>query len=64
MSPMFEDDYFDDDEPPEEFGQVEVAGTNLCCCDGPHCEGCGCCEHAPCDGGCVWATPTLCSRCI
>lgn len=24
---------------------------------------CGCSESRACPGGCVWATPTLCSRC-
>jgi hypothetical protein len=35
-----------------------------CGCDGPHCLNCGCCEHDPCEGGCVWATGNLCSRCV
>ena len=29
-----------------------------------HCVGCGCCDHRACPDGCVWATPTLCSRCV
>ena len=28
------------------------------------CVGCGCSESRACDGGCVWATERLCSRCI
>jgi hypothetical protein len=28
------------------------------------CAGCGCSETRACEGGCVWATETLCSRCI
>lgn len=28
------------------------------------CFACGCSESLPCPGGCVWATPTLCSRCV
>ena len=31
--------------------------------DGPACLGCGCTDHAPCPGGCIWATADLCSRC-
>jgi len=29
------------------------------------CRSCGCTEDAPCEGGCIWATPQadLCSRC-
>lgn len=27
------------------------------------CSNCGCSESLPCPGGCVWATPNLCSRC-
>ncbi len=28
------------------------------------CAGCGCSDSRPCAGGCVWATATLCSRCV
>ncbi len=28
------------------------------------CVCCGCSETQACPGGCVWATPTLCSRCV
>lgn len=28
------------------------------------CQSCGCTEHRPCDGGCAWLTPDLCSRCV
>ena len=28
------------------------------------CFGCGCSDSRRCPGGCVWATPTLCSRCV
>jgi hypothetical protein len=31
---------------------------------GPRCACCGCCQHDPCPGGCVWATSTLCSACV
>ena len=27
------------------------------------CIECGCSNSDPCPGGCVWATPNLCSRC-
>jgi hypothetical protein len=30
---------------------------------GPFCAECGCSQLKPCEGGCVWATPALCSRC-
>ena len=36
----------------------------FCACGGPHCIGCGCCAQHPCEGGCTWATSTLCSRCV
>jgi hypothetical protein len=28
------------------------------------CARCGCSETRACSGGCCWATPTLCSRCV
>jgi hypothetical protein len=28
------------------------------------CAGCGCSESQSCPGGCIWATETLCSRCV
>lgn len=28
------------------------------------CRGCGCSDSRGCSGGCVWATPALCSRCV
>ncbi|GEM_PF-3115249 len=35
-----------------------AAGIELACAS------CGCSETQPCEGGCVWATPNLCSRCV
>jgi hypothetical protein len=32
--------------------------------DGPRCRVCGCSDDNACEGGCVWATPDLCSRCV
>ena len=32
--------------------------------DGPVCQRCGCSDLQACPGGCVWATPDLCSRCV
>ena len=32
--------------------------------DVPHCRVCGCSEFHPCPGGCLWAAPDLCSRCV
>lgn len=48
----------------EEYFDEIPADPDVCGCAGPHCISCGCCEHKACDGGCVWATPTLCSRCV
>jgi hypothetical protein len=31
--------------------------------DEHQCEGCGCSQTNPCEGGCVWATEDLCSAC-
>jgi hypothetical protein len=28
------------------------------------CRGCGCTDDRPCEGGCSWAAPNVCSRCI
>jgi len=28
------------------------------------CAACGCSDTRACEGGCVWATETLCSRCV
>lgn len=28
------------------------------------CRGCGCSDSRACSGGCVWAMPALCSRCV
>ena len=28
------------------------------------CRGCGCSETRACSGGCIWATASLCSRCV
>ncbi|HEX7128289.1 MAG TPA: hypothetical protein VF406_21260 [Thermodesulfobacteriota bacterium] len=30
----------------------------------PACRRCGCTSANACPGGCVWATPDLCSRCV
>lgn len=43
-----------DDEDEEQSG---------CPCGGPFCAACGCCEHHACPGGCIWASPSLCSKC-
>lgn len=29
----------------------------------PACQVCGCTDAQACEGGCMWVTPTLCSRC-
>ena len=43
--------------------EVILDEESRCDCGGPHCEVCGCCDHNGCEGGCIWASPTLCSRC-
>lgn len=30
----------------------------------PRCRACGCSERQACPGGCIWATPDLCSKCV
>ena len=59
---------FDEDYEPVEGEEIALREEDyepeLCGCDGPHCLRCGCCEHQACEGGCVWATPALCSRCV
>ncbi len=32
--------------------------------DVPRCQACGCTDFEACPGGCIWATPDLCSRCV
>lgn len=32
--------------------------------DAPTCRECGCSQLDPCPGGCIWAEPDLCSRCV
>jgi hypothetical protein len=55
MSPFYDPDDLEFEEE-EDFVDDELAG--------PTCVGCGCTEGNACEGGCVWATPTLCSRCV
>lgn len=41
------------------FEQVDAG------CDAePCCIACGCTNDRPCPGGCIWAGPNLCSRCV
>ena len=42
----------------ESMRQLRIAGG-----DEPSCRVCGCSESRACEGGCLWATKTLCSRC-
>jgi hypothetical protein len=30
----------------------------------PVCRGCGCTDLTPCDAGCEWVAPDLCSACV
>lgn len=53
--------FFDDD---DEFDPAEFIAADEDPLGGAFCQGCGCSEFEPCEGGCVWATPTLCSRCV
>ena len=52
------DEGIDDDRAFEEVGAMEEYDPEhwVCRC-------CGCSASDPCPGGCVWATPELCSRC-
>ena len=44
--------------------EFEEAGEDTVVFINEHrCRDCGCSESRACDGGCVWATPNLCSRC-
>lgn len=42
----------------------EYVPTGSALDDGPVCVRCGCSAFNACPGGCVWATPDLCSRCV
>ncbi len=53
---MMDDDYELDSVPEEDDQEYDEAPMV--------CLGCGCSEDNPCEGGCVWATPDLCSRCV
>ena len=58
----------EDIEPWVEVGRQLCIVADVCPCDGPHCERCGCCEHKACvdstgEGRCFWLTPTICSAC-
>lgn len=66
MSPAWDDSDFPDciaDWPEYVDGDTD-SDDRPCACLGPHCRVCGCCEHAPCEDGCIWVDPTLCSRCV
>ena len=54
----------EDIEPWVAIGRQLCIVADVCPCDGPHCEKCGCCVHRACEGGCFWVTPTLCSACV
>lgn len=60
MSPLDDPDEFDPDDEDDDFledGEDEDDEELACV-------GCGCTDAHPCEGGCIWATPTLCSRCV
>lgn len=59
-----EDEFIDMDNEYVDYSGYDKDEPLLCGCNGPHCVACGCCEHQACDGGCIWATPNLCSRCV
>jgi len=56
MSPAFDPDWHEK--------MMAEAQSLPCDCPGPHCQRCGCCDENPCEGGCICATPNLCSRCV
>ena len=53
--PVFEDLRGSDDEP---------IFCDVCLEAEPQCLTCGCTDAQACPGGCIWATPNLCSRCV
>ena len=58
--PSFE---YDDDD--DESGPIlEDGGPIFEDDDEVSCRGCGCTESEACEGGCIWATPSLCSACV
>jgi hypothetical protein len=61
--PFYDADYTELDELDEDFDDPEFLEDEPPY-DGPRCAGCGCSEDDPCEGGCVWASANLCSRCI
>lgn len=71
MTPEFdfeEDIFFEDDEiDPLDVLDLQMSGhadAAGCTCGGPYCACCGCCACLACPGGCIWATPTICSACV
>lgn len=78
MSPFYdpddvdlEEDELEEDEEEDELEEDEegpdpdfLDDDEEALVDGPRCVGCGCSKYDPCEGGCVWASEDLCSRCV
>ncbi|HWV38573.1 MAG TPA: hypothetical protein VN033_08840 [Vulgatibacter sp.] len=48
----------------ERIDRLAEAQAELDQIRGPVCRVCGCSEFDPCEGGCGWADPTLCTECV
>lgn len=48
----------------ERIDRLAEAQAELELIRGPACRVCGCSEFDPCEGGCGWADPTLCTECV
>ncbi len=65
-SSRFDEEFLLDRFEPEDFGLCSNATEILedLGMSPNFCHACGCSDDHGCPGGCVWATPTLCSRCV
>jgi hypothetical protein len=50
----------DPDEDERDFDDLGMPGFD----EEPSCRVCGCTQSQACAGGCIWAEPNLCSRCV
>jgi hypothetical protein len=49
---------------PTALGMEHVEQLAMGVSPGPACRVCGCTDDRACPGGCSWAEPDLCSRCV
>jgi len=47
-----------------EYVAGEARAERMAAAGDRQCANCGCTESRACPGGCIWATETLCSRCV